>query len=160
MDSKTTHEMLVEFHQTFVPAIRDGELRSKLSLEEAEEVREELQHSDDEPDLMAYIGMGIAQGMQKVLDDQQAERLYQGTHTTPWTVDREALAKELADVVYVAYGTALAYGIDLDIALREVHESNMTKLDDDGKAIVRDDGKILKGPNYRPPILAAALREE
>lgn len=71
---------------------------------------------------------------------------------------RVAIAKELADLVYVAYGTALVYDIDLDEALREVHKSNMTKLDDDGKPILREDGKVLKGPNYIPPNMKGALR--
>jgi predicted HAD superfamily Cof-like phosphohydrolase len=74
--------------------------------------------------------------------------------------DRLAIAKELADLVYVAYGTALVYDIDLDIALKEVHKSNMTKLDDAGKPVLRKDGKVLKGPNYKPPDMRGALRSK
>lgn len=59
-----------------------------------------------------------------------------------------AIAKELADLVYVAYGTAVVMGIDLDNVIREVHRSNMTKLGEDGKPVYREDGKVLKGPNY------------
>ena len=44
-------------------------------------------------------------------------------------------------------------GWDLDRALERIHESNMSKLDEDGKPIKRDDGKVLKGPNYRTPTL-------
>tara|TARA_R100000742_G_C4224744_1_gene47632 strand:- start:43 stop:192 length:150 start_codon:yes stop_codon:yes gene_type:complete len=44
-------------------------------------------------------------------------------------------------------------GWDLDRALHRVHESNMSKLDDEGKPIYREDGKVLKGPNYKPPNL-------
>ena len=65
----------------------------------------------------------------------------------------ENLLKELADVVYVAYGYAATFGWDLDEAFRRVHESNMSKLDEDGKPIYRDDGKVLKGPNYNKPDL-------
>lgn len=61
------------------------------------------------------------------------------------------LLKELADIVYVAYGYAAAFGWDLDEALRRVHASNMSKLDDDGKPIIRDDGKVLKSVNYEEP---------
>jgi len=68
--------------------------------------------------------------------------------------DIKQIAKELADLVYVAYGTAIAYGFDLDDVLEEVHKSNMTKVGDDGKPLYREDGKILKGPNYRPPDLS------
>ena len=71
--------------------------------------------------------------------------------------DLRSIAQELADLVYVTYGTALAYGIDLDAALREVHSSNMSKLGEDGKPVLREDGKVLKGPNYRPPNMEEAI---
>ena len=61
--------------------------------------------------------------------------------------------KELADLVYVCYQYAVNMGWDLDEALHRVHESNMSKLDEDGKPIYREDGKVLKGPNYAPPNL-------
>lgn len=61
------------------------------------------------------------------------------------------IAQELADIIYVVYGTAITYGIDLDAVLAEVHRANMSKLDVDGQVIRRDDGKVLKGPNYSPP---------
>ena len=69
----------------------------------------------------------------------------------------EAL-KELADVVYVVYGHAATHGWDLDEAVRRVHASNMSKLDDDGTPILRDDGKVLKGPNYSPPDLSDLVK--
>ena len=65
---------------------------------------------------------------------------------------QEAL-KELADLVYVCYQYAENMGWFLDEALHRVHESNMSKLDEDGKPIYREDGKVLKGPNYKPPNL-------
>ena len=71
--------------------------------------------------------------------------------------DLVGVADALADIVYVAYGTAHVYGIDLDSVLDEVHASNMTKLGADGRPIRRADGKVLKGPNYRPPDIAAVL---
>ena len=61
--------------------------------------------------------------------------------------------KELADLVYVCYQYAENLGWDLDEALDRVHKSNMTKLGSDGKPIYREDGKVLKGPNYTPPNL-------
>jgi predicted HAD superfamily Cof-like phosphohydrolase len=60
--------------------------------------------------------------------------------------------KELADVVYVAFQFAAAAGWELDEALDRVHISNMSKLVD-GKPLKREDGKVLKGPNYKPPYL-------
>ena len=68
-------------------------------------------------------------------------------------VQEEAL-KELADLVYVCYQYAANMNWFLDEALNRVHESNMSKLGEDGKPIYREDGKVLKGPNYKPPDLS------
>jgi len=66
--------------------------------------------------------------------------------------EAEAL-KELADLVYVCYQYAENMGWLLDEALDRVHKSNMSKLDTEGNPIYREDGKVLKGPNYKPPTL-------
>ena len=68
--------------------------------------------------------------------------------------DREACLKELADLVYVCAQYAENMDWDLEQALRRVHKSNMSKLGEDGKPIKREDGKVLKGPNYQPPDLS------
>ena len=70
----------------------------------------------------------------------------------------ENLLKELADVLYVTYGYALTFGFDLDEAFRRVHASNMSKVDANGYPIVRSDGKIMKGENYREPDLSDLVR--
>ena len=63
--------------------------------------------------------------------------------------------KEMADLVYVIYGLADRLGWDLDEAIKRVHISNMSKLDPvTGKPILREDGKILKGSNYKEPDLS------
>ena len=67
---------------------------------------------------------------------------------------QEHALKELADLVYVCYQYAENMGWFLDEALNRVHLSNMSKLDEDGKPIYREDGKVLKGPNYKPPDLS------
>jgi len=67
---------------------------------------------------------------------------------------QEHALKELADLVYVCYQYAQNMGWFLDEALNRVHVSNMSKLDEDGKPIYREDGKVLKGPNYKPPDLS------
>ena len=61
--------------------------------------------------------------------------------------------KELVDVVVVCVGMADTYGWDFDTAFKRVHESNMSKLDDDGKPIYREDGKVIKSKNYKEPYL-------
>ena len=80
------------------------------------------------------------------------DQLYRDNPTVP----AEAL-KELADLVYVCYQYAENMNWFLDEALNRVHESNMSKLDEDGKPIYREDGKVLKGPNYKPPDLSDLL---
>ena len=73
--------------------------------------------------------------------------------------DIEHIAAELADVLYVVYGTALTYGIPLDAAVEEIHRSNMSKLDERNNPIMRHDGKVLKGQRYTPPDLHRVLGE-
>lgn len=66
---------------------------------------------------------------------------------------KEHVLKELADLVYVCYGYAVRRGWNLDKAIKRVHMSNMSKLDDNGEPVRREDGKVLKGPNYKLPDL-------
>ena len=63
------------------------------------------------------------------------------------------IADALTDILYVVYGAGHAFGIDLDDCFNEVHRSNMTKLGEDGRPMYRDDGKVMKGPNYEEPDL-------
>ena len=69
------------------------------------------------------------------------------------TEDAASVLKELVDVVVVCVGMADTYGWDFDTAFNRVHHSNMSKLDDAGKPIYREDGKVLKSENYKPPYL-------
>ena len=64
------------------------------------------------------------------------------------------VADALTDILYVTYGAGHAFGIDLDKCFEEVQNSNMSKLDSDGKPIYNDDGKVMKGPNYFKPDLS------
>ncbi len=91
--------------------------------------------------------------LRRVLHQEEHEELVEALESG----DLEAIARELADVVYVAYGSAWSLNLDLDAAIREVHRANLSKLDDDGKPIYREDGKVLKGPNFRRPDLRLAL---
>lgn len=63
--------------------------------------------------------------------------------------DRVQIAKELADLVYVVVGTAITMGIPFNEVFGALQISNMSKFDENGKATYRDDGKVLKGPNYQ-----------
>ncbi len=63
------------------------------------------------------------------------------------------VADALTDILYVTYGAGHAFGINLDKCFNEVQNSNMSKLDDNGKPIYNDSGKVMKGPNYFKPNL-------
>jgi predicted HAD superfamily Cof-like phosphohydrolase len=64
------------------------------------------------------------------------------------------VADALTDILYVTYGAGHAFGIDLDKCFDEVQNSNMSKLDEDGKPIYNESGKVMKGPNYFKPDLS------
>ena len=64
------------------------------------------------------------------------------------------VADALTDILYVTYGAGHAFGIDLDKCFEEVQNSNMSKLDNYGKPIYNDSGKVMKGPNYYKPDLS------
>jgi len=63
------------------------------------------------------------------------------------------VADALTDILYVTYGAGHAFGIDLDKCFTEVQNSNMSKLDENGKPIYNENGKVMKGPNYFKPNL-------
>ncbi|MEU6610533.1 MazG nucleotide pyrophosphohydrolase domain-containing protein [Streptomyces shenzhenensis] len=103
--------------------------------------------SEVSPELAAHRGELLAEEAAEVAEVSVAGPL-------------DRLAHELADVVYVAYGTALVHGIDLDAVLAEVHRSNMSKLGPDGQVARRADGKVLKGEHYEAPDVSAVLRRQ
>jgi len=86
---------------------------------------------------------------QKALIDEEWSEFHEAYHLKD---DCEQL-KELADLVYVCYQFAASQEWDLDEAMARIHRSNMSKLDENGKPVYREDGKVMKGPNYQPPYL-------
>jgi predicted HAD superfamily Cof-like phosphohydrolase len=68
------------------------------------------------------------------------------------------VADALTDILYVTYGAGHAFGIDLDKCFGEVQSSNMSKLDDSGKPIFNDSGKVMKGPKYFKPDLSKFIK--
>ena len=68
------------------------------------------------------------------------------------------VADALTDILYVTYGAGHAFGIDLDKCFEEVQNSNMSKLDKNGKPIYNEGGKVMKGPNYFKPDLNKFLK--
>ena len=67
------------------------------------------------------------------------------------------VADALTDLLYVVYGAGHAFGIDLDKCFAEVQRSNLSKLDNNGKPIYNESGKVMKGPNYSKPNLKQFL---
>ena len=141
-----------EFHEAFdldapsVPTLPNRDLvalRLRLIREEYEEVRVEMEK------LMREAALP------KPSIDRQLETL-------------GLLLKELADLRYVAEGAAVSFGLDIEGAYAEVHRSNMSKLGADGRPVRREDGKVLKGPNYEdadmtpfvPPVIDISYEEE
>ena len=72
--------------------------------------------------------------------------------------DLVEIADALTDILYVTYGAAHSFGIPIDECFKEVQRSNMSKLGEDGKPIYREDGKVMKGPNYSVPNLKNVLQ--
>tara|TARA_B100000035_G_scaffold306084_1_gene307704 strand:- start:992 stop:1363 length:372 start_codon:yes stop_codon:yes gene_type:complete len=64
----------------------------------------------------------------------------------------------LTDILYVTYGAGHAFGINLDKCFEEVQNSNMSKLDNNGRPIYNESGKVLKGPNYFKPNLKKIIK--
>ena len=71
--------------------------------------------------------------------------------------DIKEVADALTDILYVTYGAGHAFGINLDKCFQEVQNSNMSKLNFDGKPIYNENGKVMKGPNYFKPDLTKYL---
>ena len=141
MKDKTNFEKVREFHKAFGldldnknPSKKLLDLRNDLIQEEVKEFYYEI------------IDPRLSWEENKVYIDCYIENF-----------DRQRVAKELADILYVTYGTAAAFGIDIDTVFNIVHESNMSKLGEDGKPIYRDDGKVLKGPNYKEADLSGVV---
>ena len=72
--------------------------------------------------------------------------------------DLVEVADALTDILYITYGAGHAFGINLDKCFEEVQNSNMSKLDSNGKPIYNDNGKVMKGPNYFKPDLSKYIK--
>ena len=68
------------------------------------------------------------------------------------------VADALTDILYVTYGAGHAFGIDLDKCFEEVQQSNMSKLNENGKPIYNESGKVMKGPSYFKPDLTKFVK--
>lgn len=76
--------------------------------------------------------------------------------------DLNGIADALGDMMYILFGTIVRHGLQdkIEKVFEEIHQSNMSKLDHDGKPIYREDGKVMKGPNYFKPRIEDVLGEK
>lgn len=71
------------------------------------------------------------------------------------------IADALGDMLYVLCGTIIEHGMQdkIDEIFKEIHVSNMSKLDAEGNPVYREDGKVIKGPNFSEPDLAGIFKK-
>jgi predicted HAD superfamily Cof-like phosphohydrolase len=104
------------------------------------------------PETMRFLHKERALLRHKLIQEEVGELLDASMSSGGTLVD---VADAITDCFYILIGTALEYGISdkLPALFDEVHESNMSKLDENGKPIYREDGKVMKGPGYKKPNL-------
>lgn len=98
--------------------------------------------------------------LRSALIEEEAREVWEALQEilfVPSVNNLEMAAKELADLVIVAYGTAISLRINLNEALRRVHASNMSKMPESGVPLIRADGKILKPDTYREPDMTGVV---
>lgn len=110
--------------------------------------------------LPSFMGLGEAVALGRRLVEEELDEADEALQIKEFKSLKVALFDAGLDVLYFAYGNMLRLGFTADEITRgfdEVHASNMSKLDEDGNPIYREDGKVLKGPNYFKPDLEKVL---
>lgn len=112
------------------------------------------EHKPFTKDLLTLRKTLIAEETKELFDeiDSAISEVERGAVVSHETFER--LMKEIADLQYVLSGMVVTFGLPMQEAFRRVHQSNMSKLGPDGKPIFREDGKYIKGPNYKKPNLS------
>ncbi len=119
----TPYDMVLEFHKTFGAGINE----------------------DIQNDTIRFF-------REKLIREEEAE-VSKELFPLNDIVSKSKLTKELADLMYVTIGTAIAFGLPLEEVFAEVHKSNMSKLTKEGYVLRREDGKVLKSDQYQEPDL-------
>lgn len=147
----TQFDQVKEFHLAFGHPVHDeptaieidrAQLRINLILEE---VVEYMSATIGDADNAEYMNAAIASVL-KAMELVKKAQPYEFENP-----DLVGIADGLGDIGYVVAGAAHEYGIPLNAVNNEIHGSNMTKLGPEGKPIYNEVGKIMKGPDYRPP---------
>lgn len=151
---KTSVEQVTEFHETFGHPISEvpfpidqkrAKLRINLKLEETAELIHAV--AGYQPNAQ-YLNAAIANITRAIALVEKAQDYEFASQ------DMVGIADALGDCEYVNTGAALEWGIPLEAVAAEIHASNMTKAGPDGKPIYDENGKVMKGENYRPPNIA------
>ncbi len=149
LDPSQPGELVAQFHRTY-------SMPDRLAAGETPTVDYERLNMR-----MGLIGEEFAELMGAVYGPQARaiteEAFARGVASDEGSRDVVEAADALADMIYVIYGMALESGINLDAVLAEVQASNLSKLMPDGSVKLREDGKVLKGPDFFPPNVARAL---
>jgi predicted HAD superfamily Cof-like phosphohydrolase len=139
--------------------MRDVSRESKVaSFHEAMEMKRKVSFDTKKQtaqELIDFIHMRMSLIQEEVLELKEASDhicMRLSNNDTVAISEKAHLLKELADVQYVVSGFADAFDLPIQPAFNRVHDSNMSKLVD-GKPVKREDGKVLKGENYKPPYL-------
>lgn len=155
---KTSFELVKEFHKTFGHLINkvptqpeDKIIRLRLALI-LEEFIELFDACVGETSLSS---LGYVHHLKNLLDE-----LYNGQLSIKADIDLVEVADALGDIKYVTDGAAICFGLPFDAIFKEIHRSNMSKLGEDGKPIYREDGKVMKGPDFSPPDIKKILERE
>lgn len=145
-DPHKPEELVRQFHETYgLPIVSDGpnvdrdRIHMRLALI-AEEFAE-------------LIGAAYGPNAREITEAAFIE----ARESDDSTRDTVEVADALGDLIYVIYGMALEMGIPLADVLREIQASNLSKLDADGNPIYRQDGKVMKGPNFFSPNIKKVL---
>lgn len=122
-------------------------------MEQPLDVKMDLRILKTNPGSVTEGDFNFSKGMLKLLELRQSliDEEYQEVCDAFYPED---ILKELVDLVYVVLGFCATFGWDFDTAFNRVHQSNLSKLDENGKPLKRADGKFLKGPLYQPPVLS------
>lgn len=136
-------EALKEFHTKF------GHPTS-TDLKDKEEFlkRLELRVNLIEEELQEFYNAALGCAMSVKANDAKGQRMFM-----------TEMIDGITDLLVVVVGTAVTFGIPLVTAFERVHSSNLSKLGPDGKPLYREDGKILKGPNFYTPVLAGLITD-
>lgn len=148
-----TPERVAEFHRVFghpiakdfsVPEAKTRLLRFKLLFEEVMEFGR------------AVGVVGLSDRSQEEFEAALKETLQEFAVDDKY-YDLVEAADALADIDYVTQGTCIAFGVPAELVGEEVHNSNMSKLDEEGTPVYGPGGRVMKGPNYRPPDIRGVL---